>query len=65
MPLNFWIVFLGKSKFNVTYDVWRKLEVNNCPNDQLDITFKVLQNPKKRAVLVKRLILAFLYKKAL
>ena len=53
----------GKVLLNVP-DEWRKGKVYNDLDDDLYVTFKVLQDPAKRSALTRKLRLAFAHKKA-
>ncbi|MEM0135057.1 MAG: hypothetical protein QXU18_07525 [Thermoplasmatales archaeon] len=53
----------GKVLLNVPDD-WRKGEIYNDLDDNLYVTFKVLQDPKKRLALTRKLRLAFAHEKA-
>jgi DNA adenine methylase len=52
----------GKVLLNVP-DEWRKIKVYNDINEDLYRTFMVLQDPKKRSLLVKKLRVAFAHEK--
>ena len=52
----------GKLLINVPKE-WRKIKVYNDVNEELYVTFKVLQNPRKRAELRRKLRYAFPHEK--
>jgi len=52
----------GKVLLNIP-DEWRKSKVYNDLDDDLYVTFKVLQDPVKRNALMKKLRLAFSHEK--
>ena len=52
----------GKVLLNIP-DKWRKKKVYNDINEELYITFKVLQNAEKRALLIEKLSVAFAHER--
>jgi len=52
----------GKVLLNVPEE-WRKIKVYNDLNEDLYKTFRVLQDPKKRSLLVKKLRIAFAHER--